>query len=204
MDGAIQQAQAAIDALQSGIADLHGQLQGCTPQEKLLLLQQIAAKEQQIAAKEQLIAAKEQQVVELRKQENLMLQHQLQAAAAPAAGMPGIPGPKWLTLLPCMVVLGVAAGFGGWQLRVAGLPRADNLGWTVAGLWGVVSAIKDAFKLEPPYRWMLTAPIGAAALLGSWLGMPTSAAVVYVLCGLVYMAVLVVGAVGAAGKISSG
>ena len=63
VEEAVQQMQAAINVLKSEIAGLQGQLQGCTPEKELLLLQQVAAKEQQ--------------VLELRKQETLLLQQHL-------------------------------------------------------------------------------------------------------------------------------
>jgi hypothetical protein len=48
-----------------------------------------------------------------------------------------------------------ALAMGLWQRQGWMVPR-EYYPWTLAGAWGVVSAFKDAVKLEPPFRYMLT------------------------------------------------
>lgn len=55
---------------------------------------------------------------------------------------------------------------GFWQLHRQGwiVPR-EEIPWTLAGVWSVVSAVKDAIKLEPPYVWIITVPLWVARRL---------------------------------------
>lgn len=59
--------------------------------------------------------------------------------------------PRGLQYVPVMFVLAITLAMGLWQLQRQGwtVPRED-VPWTLAGAWGVLSAIKDAAKFEIP------------------------------------------------------
>ena len=56
-------------------------------------------------------------------------------------------------------MVSLVIGLGVWQLCNKGwhIP-AEEVGFSLAGFWGVFSAIKDSVRLEPPFRYMLTWP----------------------------------------------
>jgi len=68
--------------------------------------------------------------------------------------------------VPLIFVVALTLVMGLWQLQRQGWRVArENYPWTLAGVWGVVSALKDSVKLEPPYRYVLTWPMWLAGRL---------------------------------------
>lgn len=55
-----------------------------------------------------------------------------------------------LVLAATAVFIVVDHGRGNW----ATLPLPSTF-WTGFGIWGVVGAVKDSFKLEPPFSWLI-------------------------------------------------
>jgi hypothetical protein len=74
--------------------------------------------------------------------------------------------PRAMRYAPLIFVVALTLVMGLWQLQRQGWRVArENYPWTLAGVWGVVSALKDSVKLEPPYRYVLTWPMWLAGRL---------------------------------------
>jgi hypothetical protein len=68
--------------------------------------------------------------------------------------------------LPLLFVVGITVGLGVWQLqRQGGKVHKEDFPWTFAGGWGVLSAMGGAYKLDWPYRCVLTLPMSLARKL---------------------------------------
>lgn len=65
--------------------------------------------------------------------------------------------PYGMRYVPVILVVALTLAMGLWQVHRHGwkLPT-EYYPWTLAGAWGVVSAVKDSIKLEPPFRYLLT------------------------------------------------
>jgi hypothetical protein len=61
------------------------------------------------------------------------------------------------------------------------------------GVWGVISAFKDASKLEPPFRYMLTWPRAMANKLKDVLGHVLAVTVIFMVVSMAVVTGLVVG-----------
>lgn len=102
--------------------------------------------------------------------------------------------PKWLLFFPCFLVLALLLGLGVWYFHWRGWRvQPEAIGFAIVGGWGAISAVKDSFKLEPPFRWVLTGPVWLLRKL-KW-----NDALVWSLFAIVYSAVLAVVALAALG-----